>query len=40
MDTPSLAALTSALVTLDKTATTIRLGNNTGVVLYTGAGYF
>jgi hypothetical protein len=38
-DTPSLAALTSGLVTLDKTAASIRLGNNTGVLLYTGPEY-
>src|SRR5262249_34226506 len=38
-DTPNLAALTSSDVTLDKSAASVRLGNNTGIVLYTGNGY-
>lgn len=35
LDTPSLAQLTSPAVTLDKSAASIRLGNNTGVILHT-----
>jgi uncharacterized protein YjbI with pentapeptide repeats len=38
-DTPNLAALTSSVVTLDKSAASVRLGNNTGIILYTGNGY-
>jgi uncharacterized protein YjbI with pentapeptide repeats len=38
-DTPALAALSSAVVTLDKTAASVRLGNNTGVYLNTGLAY-
>ena len=36
-DAPNLAALTSSDVTLG--AASVRLGNNTGIVLYTGNGY-
>ena len=36
---PNLAELSSAIVTLDKSAASVKLGNNTGVILHTGAVY-
>jgi uncharacterized protein YjbI with pentapeptide repeats len=38
-DTPNLAALTSSDITLDKSAASVRLGNNTAITLYSGSGY-
>ncbi|MGH2669638.1 MAG: pentapeptide repeat-containing protein, partial [bacterium] len=39
LDTPNLAQLTSPVVTLDKSAASIRLGNDTAVILHTGQIY-
>ena len=36
---PNLSELSSAVVTLDKSAASVRLGNNTGVILHTGLVY-
>ncbi len=38
-DTPDLPAVSSAVVTLDKTAASVRLGNDTGVFLNTGIAF-
>jgi uncharacterized protein YjbI with pentapeptide repeats len=39
LDAPNLSELTSPVITLDKTAASVRLGNNTGATLHSGLLY-
>ena len=39
LDAPNLSELTSPVITLDKTAASVRLGNNTGAILHSGLLY-
>jgi len=39
LDAPNLSEVTSTVITLDKTAASVRLGNNTGAILHSGLLY-